>query len=63
MSAGTWIVLLKVVDVDVLLGCFVGFRTLEIEDFIVVVVFGLLRVWVVGAMGGVLVACVVCVRW
>lgn len=57
-------VLLMVVDVDVLLGCFVGFRTLEIEDFIVVVlVVGLLSFWVVCAMGEVVIACVVCVRW
>lgn len=49
-----------VVDVDVLLGCFVGFRTLLIEDFIVVVFVGLLSFWMVGAMGRVLMVCVVC---
>lgn len=50
------------VDVDVLFwGCFVAFRTLESEDFIVVVLFvDLLSFWVVGAMGDV--AIVVCAR-
>lgn len=48
--------MLKVVDVDVLLGCFVGFRTLEIEDFIVVVFVGLLSFVFVGAMEDVVIA-------
>lgn len=43
------VLLMAVVDVDVL---FVAFRTLEVDDFIVVgVLFGLLRFWMVGAMG------------
>lgn len=60
MSAGTW----TDVDVGLGLGCFVDFRILEIEDFIAVVVFdGLLRFWMVGAMGGGLIACVLSARW
>jgi hypothetical protein len=58
MSAGIWGDDLLMVGVIWVLG--LGFRTLETEVFIVVVpVVDLLGFWTVGAMGGVLMACIV----